>query len=82
MHRYQPFLTATVLYALRTEMPAATRVRLLSEIGVCHGERARRFLSWTHGIIEPLAIAAVGLVVGATVLALFLPLVSLVQGLS
>jgi len=82
LHRYQPFLTATVLHALRAEMSAASRVRLLSEIGACHAERARRFLSWTHGVIEPIAIAAVGLVVGATVLALFLPLISLIQGLS
>jgi len=33
-------------------------------------------------VIEPLAICAIGLVVGATVLAMFLPLFSLIQGLS
>jgi type II secretory pathway component PulF len=33
-------------------------------------------------MIEPLAILAIGLIVGVTVLAMFLPLISLVQGLS
>jgi len=81
-HAYRPFLTATVLHALRTDMPTASRVRLLSEIGACHAERARRRLSWTHGIIEPIAICVIGIVVGGTVIALFLPLISLIQGLS
>jgi type II secretory pathway component PulF len=81
-HTVQPFLTATVLHALQAELSAKSRVKLLAEISACHAARARHTLSWTHGIVEPLAIAAVGFVVGATVIALFLPLVSLVQGLS
>jgi type II secretory pathway component PulF len=75
-------LTATILHALAHEAPPASRVRLLRELSACYAERARRRLSWTRGIVEPLAICAIGLVVGATVVALFLPLVSLVQGLS
>jgi len=82
LHSYQPFLTATVLHALREEMPTASRVRLLSEVGACHAQRARRRLSWTRGIIEPIAILVIGLVVGGVVIAMFLPLISLIQGLS
>jgi type II secretory pathway component PulF len=75
-------LTATIAHALATETPPASRVRLLREISNCHAERVRIGLSWTTGIVEPLAICVVGFVVGCTVLALFLPLVKLVEGLS
>jgi type II secretory pathway component PulF len=74
-------LTATVLHALAGPQHAS-RIRLLREICAAYAERARVRLSWTHGIIEPLAILAIGLIVGLTVLALFLPLVSLIQGLA
>jgi len=79
---YRPFLTATFLYALQSDLPAATRIRVLREVSSCHADRARSRLSWTHGIIEPLLIVSVGLLVGAVVIALFLPLISLIQGLS
>jgi type II secretory pathway component PulF len=79
---YQPFLTATVLYALQSDMPAATRIRLLREVSGCHADRARAQLSWTHGVIEPILVVVIGGLVGAIVIALFLPLISLVQGLS
>jgi len=75
-------LTATILHALSLERTDTSRIRLLREISACHAERARRRLSWTRGIIEPLAICAIGLVVGVTVVALFLPLVSLINALS
>jgi type II secretory pathway component PulF len=79
---YQRPLTATVLRAITADMPTASRIRLLREISSCHAERVRVGLSWTSGIIEPMAIVLVGLVVGLTVLALFVPLVKLVEGLS
>jgi type IV pilus assembly protein PilC len=75
-------LTATVLHALDGRVAAPARIRLLREISACYAERARGRLSWTRGIVEPLAICAIGLVVGATVLALFLPLISLIHGLA
>jgi len=81
-YAYQPYLTSTVMHALRSEMPPATRVRLLGEISGCHADRASRGLSWTRGVVEPLAICLIGVIVGGTVLALFLPLFSLIQGLS
>ena len=79
---YRPFLTATVLYALQSDLPATTRIRLLREVSGCHADRARTQLSWTHGIIEPILVVLIGGLVGAIVIALFLPLISLIQGLS
>jgi type II secretory pathway component PulF len=80
-HRDRNVLTFTILHALGSGERRA-RVRLLREIGACYAERARRRFSWTRGIVEPLAIVVIGLVVGTVVLALFMPLISLVQGLS
>lgn len=79
---YQGPLTSSVWHALTANVPTATRIHLLRAIGTCHAERVRVGLSWTSGIVEPLAICLVGLSVGVIVLALFLPLVSLVEGLS
>jgi type II secretory pathway component PulF len=79
---YERPLTATIAHALAIDTPPASRVRLLREISNCHAERVRIGLSWTTGIVEPVAICVVGFVVGCTVLALFLPLVKLVEGLS
>jgi type IV pilus assembly protein PilC len=79
---YRRPLTATVLHALAPEVAPASRVRLLRDISACHAERVRTGLSWTSGIVEPIAICLVGLIVGSVVIALFLPLVKLVEGLS
>jgi type IV pilus assembly protein PilC len=75
-------LTAAVAYALAADITPAARVRLLREISGCHAERVRMGLSWTTGIVEPIAILVVGCAVGFTVLALFIPLVKLVEGLA
>jgi type IV pilus assembly protein PilC len=77
-----PSRMATVFHALRSEMPTESRVRLLREIGEVHAERARHRLSWTRGVIEPVTILAIGFVVGTVVLALFLPLIKLIDALS
>lgn len=75
-------LTATVVRAVRSDYPLQSRIHLLREVSACHSERARRIFSWTIGLVEPFAICVVGFVVGLTVLALFMPLVKLVEGLS
>jgi type IV pilus assembly protein PilC len=76
-------LTSTIRSALVDRQAAVNaRIRLLREVSNCYSDQARRRLSWTTGVIEPLAICAIGFVVGATVIALFLPLVTLVHGLS
>jgi type II secretory pathway component PulF len=79
---YRRTLTATLLHALRADMPAASRIHLLKQVSCCHADRARSRLSWTRGIIEPITICVIGLIVGGIVLALFLPLVNLITGLS
>ena len=75
-------LSHSVLYAIRAALPSRTRVRLLRELSLCYAERAQSRVSWTRGMLGPLAVCAVGLTVGFTVVSLFLPLVSLIQGLS
>jgi type II secretory pathway component PulF len=81
-HKLRPLLTAALAHALRAEMPAPSRIRLLSEISRGYAERAQRGLSWTRGVIEPLGICLIGAIVGCTVIALFLPLIRLIQGLA
>jgi type IV pilus assembly protein PilC len=80
--RSRAILTSTIVRAVQLDVPNASRIRLLSEVSSCYAERARMRLSWTRGIIEPVAIVVIGLLVGATVLALFLPLVTLLNGLA
>lgn len=75
-------LGSTILYALQAELPKNGRARLLAEISACHAQRVRHTYSWTRGIVEPAALIVVGTLVGLTVVALFLPLFSLVQGLT
>lgn len=78
----QRVLTATLLHAVQSDMPTSSRIRLLKEISCCHADRARNRLSWTQGVIEPVTICVVGVIVGVVVIALFLPLISLVDALS
>ena len=75
-------LPGSICYALVADVENNTRVRLLREISQSYADRARMKLSWTSGIVEPIAIGFVGLVVGAVVIALFLPLITLVTKLS
>jgi type II secretory pathway component PulF len=81
-HVNAPPAATTIFYALRSEMPTASRVRLLREISQAHADRARIRLSWTRGFIEPITILIVGFLVAGLVVALFLPLIKLVDGLS
>ena len=55
---------------------------LLSAIADCHHDRSQGGLSVTQWLIGPVAIGAVGLFVGLIVIALFMPLISLVSALS
>lgn len=75
-------LSRTVLYAVCSQHPRDTRIRLLREIDACHAELVQRQLSWARGLIEPLAICLIGAVVGGLALALFAPLISITYGLS
>jgi type II secretory pathway component PulF len=79
---YERPLTAGIVFALAPSAPAKSQVRLLRTISTCHAERVRTGLSWATGIVQPFAIVLVGAAVGLCVIALFLPLVTLVKGLS
>jgi type IV pilus assembly protein PilC len=74
-------LIAAIRYALRANVPTPSRIRLLREISNCHATKARSRLSWTRGFVEPLSICVVGAIVGLIVLALYLPLIKLIDGL-
>jgi type IV pilus assembly protein PilC len=75
-------LPATVMHAFTADISGRSRVRLLRELSEAYFERARARRSWTSGIVEPLAIIVIGFIVGWVVIALYLPLVSLVSGLA
>ncbi len=76
------WLSATVRHALDGNMPAAARVRLLDRIATCHALRLAASRSWISWFLGPVAVFVTGLLVFLMVLALFLPLVNLVNLLS
>lgn len=71
----------SLAFAFTQEMPKASRAKLLRQLSLCHGEHAIQRDIWIDGLAGPLAIVALGIVVGTVLLALFGPLVGLVQGL-
>jgi type IV pilus assembly protein PilC len=75
-------VTNSVLYALRNDVPRAGQVAALREISRSHKERARSSLSWTREAVQPISILVVGILVGLTVVGLYLPLLKLIQALS
>lgn len=72
----------SLAFAFTQEMSKASRAKLLRQLSLCHGEHATQRDIWIDGLAGPLAIVAIGFVVGTVVLALFGPLVGLVQGLT
>jgi type IV pilus assembly protein PilC len=80
--KYRRTITASVVWAVQSHLPLPARSAFLRELSTNHARRASEFLSWAHGIVQPMFILVIGLLVGAVVLALFLPLISLIQGLS
>lgn len=76
------WLSATVLYALEGDLPAATRIRLLDRVATCHALRLAASRDWISWCLGPVAVFITGLLVFLMVLALFMPLVSLVVNLS
>lgn len=75
-------IPVTVVHAVTALGGTATGSRLLRELSQAYAERGLSRTSWSRGIVEPLAIVLVGLLVGGVVIALFMPLISLTQGLS
>lgn len=77
-----PAIPETVIHALQSDLPQPSRTRLLRELSRCYADLVRNRLSWTRGMLEPIAIFIVGGVVFVVVIALFLPLVDLVNNLT
>lgn len=78
---------ATLLFALTVSPspPAGAGVvktRLLDELAETYLERVAQRADWNSGVVGQVAIAAVGLLVGVVLIAMLLPLVSLVNGLT
>lgn len=69
-------------YALATPIDANSRIHLLRELSACHRERTSTATSLAAGGAGPFTILIVGLLVGAVVLALYLPLIRLIEGLT
>ena len=75
-------LSVTLVHAVRSELSLPSRIRLIRQISQCHLERADNRAANFDSAVGPLAIVTVGLIVGWTVLALFFPLIRLIQLLS
>ncbi len=58
------------------------RTSLVRELAAMYGERAIERTEWSTGFVGVIAVFAVGIVIAFMVIALFMPLVSLVSGLS
>ncbi|TWT97987.1 Type II secretion system protein F [Botrimarina colliarenosi] len=74
--------TCSLDFAVAAEMNDTARVRLLRELSACHNERSAAASSWAEGVAGPVTIVVLGIIVGGVVLALFLPLVKLIEGLT
>ena len=81
-------LPATLVYALQLHAAAGPpkadppSARLLHQLAEMYAERVRDRFNWFTGMFAPFSILMVGLVIMIVVLALFMPLISLIEGLS
>ena len=74
-------ITSTMAYAVQSDLPLKSQVRLLEKSRPVYAEHSRFCLSWTSGVVEPILMCMIGVVVGGVVLSLFWPLVKLVSPL-
>ncbi len=68
--------------ALEAGPNGAPSIPLLRQLSTLYVERVRHRFDWAAGLFAPLAIVGVGLLVAFLVLALFMPLISLITSLS
>lgn len=78
MHSFPPSL----IQALSWSAPQTTLTESLHAVGEMYEARARMQSTWLIAIIEPIVTTATGLVVGAFVIAMFMPLIKLLNDLS
>ncbi len=72
----------TVVYALRASHDGGPNIRLLEEMATNYTERLETRFSWASGFLPILGIVIVGMAVFLVVMALYLPLVQLIDGLT
>lgn len=76
-------LSHILALAMTKEMSNQSRVHLLRELSQDYRDQTTRYLPWKQQLLlGPITLLVVGFTVGFTVLALFLPLVKLVEGLT
>jgi type IV pilus assembly protein PilC len=75
-------LPATVAYALQAGPEGTPNVPLLQMLAESYSERVRSRVNLATGFLPQFAIMAVGIAVGIVVMALFIPLVELINGLT
>ena len=72
----------TLIFALSAGAAGAPSVPLLRQLASIYGDRAQNRENLGTSFIGPLATLAIGLIVGFVVIALFMPLISLITSLS
>lgn len=75
-------LPATVNYALQAGPEGTPHIALLQSIADTYFERVRNRFRWATGFLPQVAVLCIGIVVAMVVMALYLPLVMLINGLS
>ncbi|MDX1930064.1 MAG: type II secretion system F family protein [Pirellulaceae bacterium] len=73
---------ATMRHALGNGRNCAPNVPLLRELSRMYSDRARERVNWSTNILGPISLIVLGLVIGFVIIALFMPLVSLVTSLA
>lgn len=79
--RVAPAFPANVIHALEVD-GGQPNTELLRELSTLYGERVQRRVDWSTGAMAQFSIILLGIAVGFLVIALFLPLVSLITALS
>ena len=75
-------LPRTVVYALKLQANPRAAALILRELSWMYDRQTRNRLAWMPSLCEPVFIVLLGTAVGFYVIALFMPLVNLIQNLS
>lgn len=71
-----------VVQALEAGQNGGPSIALLRQVSAIYFDRVRLRFSWSEGFLAPLSIVGIGLCIGYVVIALFMPLISLITSLS
>lgn len=75
-------LPPNLIHALQAGPDGGPSIPLLRELSVMYSDRVNQRVDWMSGAIAQFAIIGLGIVVAFIVIAVFLPMVSLITGLS